>query len=74
MMNMLMRYPPPSVISDLQFWYKVLQDVNVSHPLIPRGEIQDLGIYVNACTSWGIGIVINGSWAAFQLKDELESP
>jgi hypothetical protein len=69
-----MRYPPPSVISDLQFWYKVLQDAEVSRPLIPRGEIQDLGIYVDACTSWGIGIVIDGSWAAFQLKDDWKIP
>lgn len=69
-----MRYPPPSVISDLRFWYKILQDADVSHPLIPRGEIQDLGIYVDASTSWGIGIVIDGSWAAFQLKDGWKIP
>ena len=65
----LMRYPLPSVISDLKFWHNALQDANVSCLLLPRSEIQDLGIYVDACTSWGIGIVIDGSWAAFQLKD-----
>ena len=70
----LMCYPPPSVISDLKFWHNALQDANFSHLLLPHGEIQDLGIYVDACTSWGIGIVIDGSWAAFQLKDNWKVP
>jgi hypothetical protein len=70
----LMHYPLPSVISDLKFWHNALQDANVSRPLLPRGEIQDLGIYVDACTSWGIGIVIDGSWAAFQLKENWKVP
>jgi len=70
----VMCYPLPSVISDLQFWYKALQDADVSRPLIPHGDIQDLGIYVDACTSWGIGIVIDGSWAAFWLKDDWKVP
>jgi hypothetical protein len=69
-----MRYAPPSVISDLQFWHDLLQDADVSCPLFPCGPIQDLGIYVDACTSWGIGIIINGSWAAFQLKDDWKIP
>jgi hypothetical protein len=66
----IMCYAPPSVISDLQFWLNALKRDDVSHKLTPRGEIQDLGIYVDASTSWGIGIVIDGSWAAFQLKPD----
>jgi hypothetical protein len=69
-----MRYPPPSVISDLQWWHDALQHVDVSRNLFPRGEVQDFGIYVDACTSWGIGIVIDGYWAAFQLKDDWKLP
>ena len=70
----IMRYPPPSVISDLYFWHATLQRDDVSQKLIPRGDVQDLGIYVDASTSWGIGIVINGSWAAFRLKPDWKIP
>lgn len=70
----IMRYPPPSVISDLQFWYDALRHDDVARKLVPCGEVHDLGIYVDASTSWGISIVINGSWAAFQLKPDWKIP
>jgi len=70
----IMHYPPPSVISDLHFWHATLQRDDISRKLVPRGDIRDLGIYVDASTSWGIGIVINGSWAAFQLKPDWKIP
>lgn len=69
-----MRYPPPVVLSDLQFWLTALQCDDVSWRLSSRGEVQDLGIYIDASTSWGIGIVINGSWAAFRLKPDWKIP
>jgi hypothetical protein len=28
-----------------------------------------MGLFVDASTSWGIGIVIAGNWAAFKLRD-----
>ena len=70
----IMRYPPPMVLSDLQFWLTALQHDDVSRRLSPRGEVQDLGIYIDASTSWGIGIVIDGSWAAFRLKPDWKIP
>lgn len=70
----VMRYPPPAVLSDLLFWLTALQCDDVSRMLSPRGEVQDLGIYVDASTSWGIGIVIGKSWAAFQLKPDWKIP
>ena len=50
-----MCYPPPAVLSDLLFWLTALQCDDVSRMLSPRSEVQDLGIYVDASTSWGIG-------------------
>ena len=70
----IMHYPPPAVLSDLQFWLTALQRDDVSWMLSPHGEVQDLGIYVDASTSWGIGIVIGGSWAAFQLRLDWKIP
>ena len=49
----IMHYAPPLVISNLQFWHNGLKCDDVSHKLIPHGEIQDLGIYVDASMSWG---------------------
>jgi len=70
----MMCYIPSSVISDLRFWHNALQRADVARQLLPRGELRDLGIYVDASTSWGIGIVIDGSWAAFQLKEDWKLP
>jgi hypothetical protein len=33
-----------------------------------------LGIFVDASTSWGIGIIIDGRWAAFKLKEDWKLP
>jgi hypothetical protein len=69
------RYPPKSMISDLKWWLKVLSDKpTFVHTLHPIGPLQDLGIYVDASTSWGIGILIGGRWAAFRLLDDWKIP
>jgi hypothetical protein len=38
------------------------------HPYSP-GPIRDLGIFVDASTSWGISIIISGHWAACRLTN-----
>jgi hypothetical protein len=68
------RYPPASVISDLRWWQNALLQEDVSRKLLSRGPIKDLGIFVDASTSWGIGIIIDGHWAAFKLADNWKSP
>ena len=42
-------------------------ELDFYHQLKPRGVPIDLGIFVDASTSWGIGIVIEGKWLAFRL-------
>jgi len=64
-----MRFPPDSVITDLKWWLNTLSIPNVNRQLRPRGIIQDLRIFVDASTSWGIGIVIGDEWAAFRLSE-----
>jgi hypothetical protein len=58
------------LLTDLKWW---LQALNVSgfHRQLPtRGPCQDLGLFVDASTSWGIGIVVAGRWAAFKLRED----
>jgi hypothetical protein len=59
-------YPRASVIKDLKWWSIKLTETNFACPLTPRGETQDLGIWVDASKSWGIGIIIGEEWDAWQ--------
>jgi hypothetical protein len=68
--ELLQRYPSRSMITDLRWWLAELDKPYVYRELRPRGEVQDLGIYVDASTSWGIGIIIKGRWASFRLQPD----
>ena len=63
------RYAPKSMITDLKWWLHILDIPFFYRKLLPWGPCQDLGLFVDASTSWGIGIVITGRWAAFKLRD-----
>jgi hypothetical protein len=64
------RYPPRSMMTDLKWWLQTL-DVSTFHrKLLPRSSSQDMGIFVDASTSWGIGIIIAGKWTAFRLHED----
>jgi hypothetical protein len=54
------------VIKDLKWWSIKLTETNFAQPLAPREETQDLGIWVDASKSWGIGIIIGDKWDAWQ--------
>ena len=64
------RYVPKSMITDLKWWLRVLDTPGFYRKLLPRSPCQDMGIFVDASTSWGIGIVIAGNWAAFKLCED----
>jgi len=72
--KLITRYPPHSMMTDLTWWLQMLEQCDVSWPLHPHGPLQDLGLYVDASTSWGIGIVIGDSWALFQLFPDWKAP
>ncbi len=50
---------------ECEWWLQTLEQPGRYCRLYPRGELQDLGIFCDASTSWGIGIWIRGHWAAF---------
>ena len=68
------RRPSCSMITDLSWWLKKLSQPHVARSLRPYGPLQDLGIYVDASTSWGIGIIIGDEWAAFRLSPSWKIP
>ena len=68
--ELIRRYPSRSMMTDLRWWLEELAKPDFFRELRPRGEMQDLGLYVDASTSWGIGIVIQGRWAAFKLHPD----
>ena len=61
------RYPPKSMITDLKWWLHALGTSNFHRKLSPRSPVQDMGLFVDASTSWSIGIVVAGRWRAFKL-------
>jgi hypothetical protein len=64
------RYPPKSMISDLKWWLQALDISGFYRTLVPRGPCRDMGLFVDASTSWGVGIVVDGRWAAYRLHDD----
>jgi len=67
-------FPPPSLIMDLKWWSTRLSEMGVFWQLSPRGPPLDMGIFVDASTSWGIGIIIEGRWIGFQLATHWKIP
>ena len=53
------------MISDLRWWLDTFSSPSIVRQLRPCGLLQDLGLYVDALTSWGIGIVVGDEWASF---------
>jgi len=66
--DLMTRYPPHSMMTDLAWWLRKLDDGGVTRTLRPRGLLQDLHLFVDASTSWGIGIIIGDCWASFELS------
>jgi hypothetical protein len=63
------RWPPPSVLSDIAWWTTALEDPNAYHQLSPSSDPKDIGIWIDASTGWGIGVLIDGRWDAWRLVD-----
>ena len=63
----ILRYPPQSMMSDLRWWLHTLNDSTFYRKLPPHSPCQDMGLFIDASTSWGIGIVVAGKWRAFRL-------
>ena len=60
------RHPSSAVLTDLEYWSHILSIDNVVRSLAPRVTV-DMNIWVDASTSWGIGLVVDGRWRAWKL-------
>ncbi len=59
---------PTPVVNDLKLWFNALSITSYRRSLRPR-MVQDVDAWIDASTSWGIGIVVGRKWAAWKLKD-----
>lgn len=58
-------YPPPATISDAKTWVQLLSIPDAFRSLNHRPEV-DIDIWVDASTSWGIGLVVGDRWKAWK--------
>lgn len=74
--NFVRRYPPHSLLSDLAWWSRTLANPSWSRPLRPDYPVLDLGISVDASTSWGIGLVWKDGegWDAWKVREGWRGP
>jgi hypothetical protein len=63
-----------SVRDALLWWRRKIADASLYRQLRPIPELRDIGIYVDASTSWGIGIIIGERWHAFRLTATERGP
>ncbi|GAW01638.1 reverse transcriptase ribonuclease h [Lentinula edodes] len=68
------RYPPSSVLTEISWWHNILLIPDFYRELRPKGPLLDLGIFVNASTDWGIGILFGELWMAFHLANDWKIP
>lgn len=61
---------PPGTADDLGWWRLHLQDTFVGMKIIVPPDPLNNMIFVDASTSWGIGLVLDGRWLAWQFKDD----
>jgi hypothetical protein len=66
------RWPPPSVTTDIKWWLQALEHPPLIRYLQPPTIPTDLDIWIDASTSWGIGLLFSGKWDAWQLADDWE--
>jgi hypothetical protein len=54
---------------DTDWWRNRLRESFVGMKIVRPPSPLDIGVFVDASTSWGIGLVLNGKWLAWQLKE-----
>lgn len=64
------RHLSTSAREALEWWsIRLSSPTTVSRPLRPLQPARDFDLFVDASTSWGIGILIDTQWFAMRLKD-----
>ena len=52
---------------ELDWWRATLQHTSISRSIALPTDTCDARIYVDASTTWGVGVLINNKWAAWEL-------
>lgn len=60
------RYLSSSSLTDLRWWSTILSCPQIYRSLRPVAFTRDYGIWVDASTDYGVGILWNGRWAAWR--------
>ena len=55
---------------DMAWWRQRLQDKFIGMKIIRPPEPLDTKLFVDASTGWGIGLILDGKWLAWEFKDE----
>jgi len=58
---------------DMAWGRQHLQDKFIGMKIIRPPEPLDNGVFVDASTGWGIGLILDGKWLTWQLKDGWKS-
>ena len=65
---------PKPVLKDIEWWRTILSNPSsCTLPICHRPPPSSCQIHVDASTSWGIGLVIDGRWQAWQLTGNWNS-
>ena len=62
------RTPNPSVLSDINWWRTQLSDVFCGSTLSKPPVTNSIEFWVDASSSWGIGIILGDEWDAWKLQ------
>ena len=63
------RFPKPRMMSDLAWWRDTLIAPCIYRQLQPAEEAIDINMWVDASTSFGIGMIFQKRWAAWKLAN-----
>ncbi|KAF8828457.1 hypothetical protein HHX47_DHR3000091 [Lentinula edodes] len=63
-----------SLKDDLNWWVDTLQSDFVGMSIFTLPDYIEISLFVDASTSWGIGLTLNGRWLAWQFKKGWRSP
>ena len=58
-----------AVLADIRWWSQTLQAPFVGMPVMRPPQPNDDSLFVDASTTWGIGLLLNGRWLAWKLRD-----
>jgi hypothetical protein len=67
------RSPNPSVLADIDWWRSQLSSVFCGSLLSRPPPISPAELWVDASSSWGIGVVFNGEWDAWKFSSGWDS-